>query len=120
MIISFTYMSWFLFYLYLTMYFYQMGRVYNSIINDIDTFFITQKIILWTVGIIFTLGSAHFFLFYALYSMIMVFDKDFDPPEWMNIILKVCEYFESFTPLVFGVFIIYIIHRVGFIDEDDD
>ena len=101
--------------------FYRMGQVYSTKILDLSKFQMTRlKVISLIVSTIFILGSAHFFLFNALIFIIEAYDRDYVPSSSFKVIQRILEYFELATPLVCGFFLIYIVWKVGFIDEEDD
>lgn len=68
------YIFWFLYYVYLTAYFYRMGHIYASQILEYQRMkMLKMKVISLTVSTIFVLGSVHFFLYNALTFILIAY-----------------------------------------------
>ena len=72
------------------------------------------------VACVFVFGATHFFLINAFVFIYMAYNPMHQPTVAFITVQKVFEYFEAIMPLVCGFFLIYIVFRMGFIDEEED
>ena len=75
------------------------------------------RLISFCIAAVFVLGSAHFFLMNGLQFIFVITGQPTSETYWnMQYVLEV---FEMMTPLIMGYYLIYMVYRLGFIDEED-
>ena len=107
---------WFLYYFAIIIYFCKMGEKYMFILHyDEDISLLRVRSLFWSLGIIFVLGSSNCFVNTAF--KIFIFDiKEDSMYEFAPAFRYFClitTWFEIAIPLIFGIFIIYVINYIS-------
>lgn len=123
MIYSIFWIFYFIYLLYISITFMFMAeRMMRDILQYTGRELLYRRLLNLTITFLFNFGQFKFFLVNGLVLVLLLLNSDTDMPTIIPVgfavFQTISEYCETFLPLILGMFLIYLIEAIGFVDDD--
>ena len=111
---------YFLYLLYISVMFMAMAeRFMKDILQYTGKQLCLRRSVYFSIGALFNIGQCKFFLVNGIVLIIISVNEKMRATSSFIIFQAFTEYCETLLPIILGVFLIYIIEAIGFVDEEE-
>ena len=111
---------YFIYLLYISIMFMAMAeRFMKDILQYSGKKLCYRRFVYFTIGVLFNIGQCKFFLINGIVLIIIFIHGETKVGEAFKGFQGFTEYCETLLPLILGIFLIYIIEAIGFVDEEE-